>query len=73
MGENAMWCVLRLCSWEDFEPTIPLPILGGVKAPDGCIGFMPVYESKEAALRDYPNATLVLVERKIKPEVEDGE
>ena len=48
-----MFVVLRMQDFE-FEPVnFPLPI----KVEKGkMIGFLPVYETKEDALADYPNA-----------------
>jgi len=51
-----MWLVLVLAKFE-FEPAgYPLPIR---LDPGKMIGFSPIYETKEDALEEYPDAKLM--------------
>jgi hypothetical protein len=43
------YIVMRVTHWDAFEPTIALPILGGVRGPEGSVGFLPVFDTLEAA------------------------
>jgi hypothetical protein len=45
------YLVMKLCSWEDFVPSVPLASLCGVKGPEGSPGFMVIYTSREAAIK----------------------
>lgn len=50
MTEEPVWIVKSLTKWEAFEPSIPHPLMGGVKGPKGSIGCMLVFEDYEAAV-----------------------
>jgi hypothetical protein len=45
------YLVMKLCSWEDFVPSVPLASSCGVKGPEGSPGFMVIYTSREAAIK----------------------
>lgn len=54
-----MWVVLQLQNFKDFEikkgVRLPFPI---VIDPEKMIGYLPVYETREDALADYPDEQL---------------
>jgi hypothetical protein len=51
-----MWMVMRICKWENFNLEQPGPLYIPYKVqfqgPPGQVGYIPVFETKEAAL-DY--------------------
>lgn len=50
MSQEPVWVVKSLTKWEDFEPSIPHPLMGGVKGPKGCIGCMLVFSDYTSAV-----------------------
>lgn len=43
------YIVMRVTPWDAFEPTLPMPIIGGVRGPDGSTGFLAVFDDRAKA------------------------
>ena len=67
-----MWIVLRILKWGDFEvkPGSAFSMLPVGIDPGNMIGYCPVYETREAALADWPDGPLGMVDY-IKEEVKE--
>ena len=55
-----LWLVMNVQSWKHFELSQPLPFKVDID-PGSCIGYLPVYASREQAEADYPDATVVAI------------
>jgi hypothetical protein len=44
-----MFVAMRMSTWDDFQPSSPIPAFGGFKMPNGCTGFLTVWETAEDA------------------------
>lgn len=53
------WVVMSLQDWDCFEADPPISLKVSISPHEGCVGWLPVYDSLEAAKADYPNAEIV--------------
>jgi len=62
MPDRLLYLALVVQNWDTLQPEHPrlMPPVS-VKPWEGCVGFAPIFDSLEAAQREFPNSTVMQV------------
>lgn len=65
---RSLWVACKFFRWESLSTTGPLGAVKGVRHEDEpAIGFMPVYETCEEAMREHPDTKVLSITVEQKP------